>query len=77
MTIRPQVLQKLTPHIQAKVAVAFGIGGQAVARWVKDNRINGPLTRALAIKVIQEELDLCVDEILEIETELIKDGGVK
>lgn len=62
-------LNQLEPRL--KMAMAFQITERSVSRLIKDNKIDGQLTRASALKIIRELTGLTDDQILE-ETEPVR-----
>lgn len=50
-----------------KLAEACGVQEAQVYRFIRENQINGDLTKAAALKVIQEETGLSNEQILEEE----------
>jgi hypothetical protein len=66
MKIKQEVLDLINnPMARNRIGLALGNGEQAVAVACRQNSINGPLTKAAAIKVIREETGLTDSEILE------------
>lgn len=51
--------------IPLKLALALGFSEQWVIRVIEGNKINGPLTTYVAMKVIREETGLTDSEILD------------
>lgn len=52
-------------HIRLKLALVFMVTERRVSQMISDNRENGQLTTAAAMKVIREETGLGDSEILE------------
>jgi hypothetical protein len=69
MKIRKKVLNKInTPEKRTRIALSLGQGEQSVAVMCRRNTVNGPLTKAAALKAIREITGLTDDEILEGES---------
>lgn len=74
--IHTQIYMKLTRKAikgikeqgtRLKLALALGFSEQWIIKVIDANKSNGPLTTALALKVIREETGLTDSEILEEE----------
>lgn len=64
-TIRREV--KSNQRLKARLALVFGKSVFTIERWISENEANGDLTKAAALDIIREELDLTDGEILETE----------
>jgi hypothetical protein len=53
--------------VRLKLAIGLGFSEQWINRVIAANKSNGPLTTAIALKVIKEETGLTDQEILEEE----------
>jgi hypothetical protein len=53
------------PAMRRRLADALDCTDQTIVRYIKENELNGDLTKAVALKVISEESGLSTDEILE------------
>jgi hypothetical protein len=63
-----QVLQKIkasTPDIISKLALALSTSSNSIYRFVRENEINGDLTKFAALEVFQQEFNMSVEQILE------------
>ncbi len=64
MSVKKRILKKLdTPRIRTRLALALDVTDQTIMRYLDSNSDN--LTKAAALKVIREELNLSDTEILE------------
>jgi hypothetical protein len=67
MKIKKKVLVKINhPEPRTRIALSLGQGEQSVALMCRKNTVNGPLTKAAALKAIREITGLSDDEILEV-----------
>lgn len=72
MKIKSDVLDQINiPTVRNRIAMAYGIGEQAVAVWCRKNRANGPLTKAQTLQVIRAETGLDNEDILESEEKVV------
>lgn len=64
MSVKKRILKKLdTPRIRTRLALALDVTDQTIMRYLDSNSDN--LTKAAALKVVREELNLSDTEILE------------
>ena len=47
-----------------KIAGALCVGEQTIIRYIGDNKVNGPLTKAAALNIIKAETGFAETEIL-------------
>ena len=57
-------IEKHRPGIISLLAIALKCTDQSINRFFKENRINGDLTKAAALKIIREQTGLSESEIL-------------
>lgn len=75
MILSKTALEKIDQEIRLKLALALGFTEYWVRKLINSNKPNGPLTTALAIKVIREETGLKDKEIL-IEESAKAEAGI-
>lgn len=54
-----------TPAVRPYLQIALNCTEQAISKYIKRNKENGPLTTAGALKVIKEKTGLTDEQILE------------
>jgi hypothetical protein len=64
MILSDIALQKIDQKIKLELAIALGFTEYWVTKLIANNKPNGPLTTATALKVIREETGLEDKEIL-------------
>lgn len=68
MIVRQAILEKVNkPLVRSRIAVALGVGEQAVAMQMRNNTPDGRLTKMDALQAIAKEAGCEVSEILEAE----------
>lgn len=66
MKVRQEILEKINnPQSRTKIAMALGQGEQSIALVCRTNQPNSALTKWAAVKVISEELNVPMDQVLE------------
>jgi hypothetical protein len=71
MTItRKAILSKksiglLTSRARNRIALALDCSTYTVDRWIRENEVNGDLTKMVPLQIIKEETGLLDNEILE------------
>jgi hypothetical protein len=66
--LSPEVLKKIkasTPDIISKLALTLSTSSNSIYRFVRENEINGDLTKLAALEVFQQEFNMSVEQILE------------
>lgn len=67
MILSTRAIELLDQEARLKLAIALGFTEYWVNKSIKKNKPNGPLTTAMALKVMREETGLSDDQILEDE----------
>lgn len=72
MTYKATVWQQIRENspLRMKIALALGIGEQAVVMAARPERMSDTLTKYAAVKVVSEELGIPQEELFEPETEV-------
>lgn len=52
-------------RVRALLALALNVTDQSIVNYIGANKDNGPLTTAIALRLMTEEIDLSEEEILE------------
>lgn len=68
MILSAVAIEKIDQQVKLKLALALGFTEYWVVKLLNNNKPNGPLTTATALKVIRECTGLTDIEILESET---------
>ena len=63
LTNKAKNLIKKNTRLKNRLALALDCSGFTIERWLKDNSDN--LTKAIALEIIAEELELPMDEVLD------------
>jgi hypothetical protein len=73
MRLKKTIQEKIKRNVQVKnrLALAFVKSGYTIERWIDENEENGDLTKAMAVQIISEELEVNDSEVLE-ETESVR-----
>lgn len=67
MKLNESIIAELKNHKRARARLQLELDKSeyTINRYISENEINGDLTKAAALKVIQEETGLAQDKILE------------
>lgn len=67
MILTEKAKELIDTRTKTRIALAMNKSVYSVAKWIKDNDPNGPLTTTAAVQIISEETGIPVNEVLEAE----------
>lgn len=65
MKLSKKTLRAMTTKTRNRLALELNCSVYTVDRWIKENESNSDLTKARAVEIMSEELELPAAEILE------------